>query len=263
MRWRQPLRSRQSDSSVTTYYSDLARCPKCGQMLYFNRLGSSSAGRVTIWTDGEVYSSSFDPATGLYQCRACAAYVWVDEIEVLDSVRDPPLEESTFEVRGRDVPCFAREISSVSDWPVAFAAAPWRNREEELHLRVAAMREWNSDHRNMQELQAGYQRFCPDEDENAQWVAEHCASVCRSLPDPALENLGKLVEMLRVSDEEERLLRAEALRELGRFEECLAVLEEPVEEKHQRMAAVIAEWAQQGDRMVRMVAAVGWRRGSE
>jgi hypothetical protein len=229
-------------------------------MLYFNRLGSGGAWRVTIWTDGDVFSSSYDPATGLYQCRACAAYIWVDEIEVLDSVRDPPLDESMYELQGREVPCFAREISSTTDWPAALASAPWRSRAEELHLRVAAMRAWNWDHRNMQELQAGYQRFCPDPNENAEWVAKHCASVNPSLPDPALENLGELVAMLRVSDEEEQLLKAEALRELGLFEECLAVLEAPVEEKHQRLAAVIAEWAQQGDRMVRLVAAVGWRK---
>lgn len=61
-------------------------------------------------------------------------------------------------------------------------------------------------------------------------------------------NLWGLAALADETDEADRVMKAEILRELGQFDEALALLkEQPISPTHTRVAAVIPYHAEQGD----------------
>lgn len=66
-----------------------------------------------------------------------------------------------------------------------------------------------------------------------------------------MSNLGALTKLLDESDAGNLLMKAEVMRELGRFEDSLALLEKCVDEALFGAAAVIRKLAEDGDPYVR------------
>ncbi|MDC3957536.1 hypothetical protein KEG38_27000 [Polyangium jinanense] len=72
--------------------------------------------------------------------------------------------------------------------------------------------------------------------------ADSVAAVAWS--NEAAENLEALVALLSEDDPDERLMKAEALRELGRFETCLALLARPLPGKYEIVVRTIRSLAE-------------------
>jgi hypothetical protein len=73
------------------------------------------------------------------------------------------------------------------------------------------------------------------------------------LSSSEVSNLGALTKLLDESDAGDLLMKAEVMRELGRFEDSLALLEKCVDESLLRAAAAIRKLAEDGDPYVREI----------
>jgi len=110
-----------------------------------------------------------------------------------------------------------------------------RNRDQELHLRVSAW--W-----------AGNDAF--------RFLGNGAATKMQAAPARSPEasaNLVRLLELLAIDDPEQRLMKAEILRELGRYEEALRALQADFPSAHKALAALIRDLAGQRDPVVREV----------
>lgn len=67
------------------------------------------------------------------------------------------------------------------------------------------------------------------------------------LPEKHIVNLTELEKILSAQNKNERLLKAEALRELSRFEEALALLNEGLPENAKETIAIIRDLAEKSD----------------
>jgi hypothetical protein len=69
----------------------------------------------------------------------------------------------------------------------------------------------------------------------------------------AIRNLEILYELLRMDQEDERIIKAEIARELGRFEEAISILNYPFKKELQKTAALIKTLAEQKNIVVQEI----------
>jgi hypothetical protein len=175
------------------------------------------------------------PATpAITRCRACAAFYWIADTQVIGEF-EPDVGLWGPETRRR-VPkewTDAEKIGKLSeeDYFQALAEGLGTPRERELYLRTRAW--W-----------AGNDRYRPeDPDEAAQPASPRS-------PD-ATANLERLFKLLRTSNVNERLMKGEAARQLGRFKEAWHILEFAFPKQYHRVAAFLRDLIQSKDTIVR------------
>jgi hypothetical protein len=154
----------------------------------------------------------------LVRCPHCSALVWVDEQELVGSQSPWEREDGAFrEAKHYLTPTASDYEPMVSAWA--------HDRGKCRYLRMHA------------------------------WWAANDARRRSALPAPfsdeEVRNLEGLIELLDESLNEDRLMKAEALRELSRFEEALRLLAEGVDPRGARAATFIRELATKGDIFVR------------
>lgn len=179
------------------------RCPHCAALARAPTIASGTTLGGEAWTDGRTRLPMMPAAVSATRCRGCSRVFFVADAEVvgeLDAV------DAVFERASPEVPAewwAASRLDSLAgaEWSAAISAGAGRTREQQLELRLQAWWAGNDAFRDG----AGWLAFAgrgPDERENAAMLLE--------LLDPEVGDEG--------------LLRAELLRELGRFGEALTQL---------------------------------------
>ncbi len=205
---------------MTTYFPQRMCCPRCDHGFSYLAVGSYNTFGATFYTDGYIEGATYDDQGRLFRCPRCRAIGWNDEFSC-DGAREGGEEElaSVFDAGTDPIP--------LREYPDLLDDAPWRGPDEEKYVRIAAF--WAA---NMP------RRIAPESS--------------APLDDAEQRNLLALLELLGDAPED-RLLRAEILREMGRFGDCLEVLMGFADGDLDEVARLVRELAMKRDARVAAV----------
>ncbi|MBA4419170.1 MAG: hypothetical protein C0392_14875 [Syntrophus sp. (in: bacteria)] len=213
---------------MTSYNVDTIQCPGCGGTLATWGVASCNTIDAKLFTDGFVDGPMYDHGGALLTCPKCDATFWRKDISAIRSVRHGDADSRALPI--------AHTIA-IAAYPVLLLKAPWRTEEEEKYVRIRAWWAWNEEDRYI-----------------APWwpwnQAGRLDTGSYEMPEIAHANLERLLELLNDADTDEVITRGEILRELGRFQECLALLVRSFDNRYNEAVRVITALAREGKRCV-------------
>lgn len=189
-------------------------CPSCGGLAKYATLMSGNTFGARVWTDGKQEAPMLPRPPAVVKCRHCAGYYWLadaKEVGELDLWGEDPLapEEgwSSAEEHPLSVPESWRAAQYVeepteAEYYAALRAGLAEDRKQERALRIFAWWRSNDAFRDGEEM--------PAADVPGQAERE--------------EQLRALLPLLEGSSDQDRIMRAELLRELGRWGEAEGAL---------------------------------------
>ena len=169
-------------------------CPHCEALARLFTIVEADPTGAVSWTDGCQEMPMTPAQPNISRCPGCGKLMWVAECQPLGMIREdadlpaPELEE------WKKLPYL--EPATEADYLEAVKTGMARTPDQEAELRVHAWWRANDPHRR------------------AESGPRH-----PTRPE-SVENLERLVELLAEGEHEFVLFRAEALRELGRFDEA-------------------------------------------
>jgi hypothetical protein len=192
----------------------IRRCSACSKLIAQHTIASGNTFGAKLWTDGKRRAPMLPEQPWLVKCGHCSALVWIDEQEKLGT------------------------------------ASPWKDTAGAFAGALAYLTPVTSDYERLSRdpTQAPekqrYLRQCF-------WWAGNDARRGSSDPAPFSEaerqNLESFAGMLDEASDQDRLCKAEALRELGRFEEAMRLLAQDIDPRMKRAATFIRDLAMKGD----------------
>lgn len=164
------------------------KCPSCKGLIAQGTLRSGNTIGATFWTDGKMDAPMLPDSPSLVACPHCKAPLWINELEKIgeDMFIDPG--GAFKDARGYSMLEFAGYLD--------FLGRETLTPEKERNVRIRAWWAGNDWRRKGDE---------------------------QALSDDEASNLLRLAESLDDSDED-RVMKAEIFRELGRFDEAAAIL---------------------------------------
>ena len=187
---------------VTTYRVEIKRCPNCDCEYTVWAVGSCNTLDAKFYTDGFVEGPMYDEGSALLICPGCNRYFWREHVPTQESIRDYQYFSNP-------------ERKSLPDsWPVhgrdyedVLHQALWKSESQEKYIRIRVWWSFNCAYRD----QANEESCMPPEQE---------------------ANLMRLLQLLDTNDPNESITKAEVLRELGLFDECVKQLDQPFEDRY-------------------------------
>ena len=185
---------------MTQYRVHTVRCPNCSRWFNFTRLAmySTFAGAsTTIYTD--FFNEAAPSNSALLGCPHCSTTYWSKDLPI----------SSTYglgEFRGKSPsasPIYGAKLVELLEQRF------WKTQEEEFFLRVMAWWWLNMPYRK----------------------AEEGKSTAAEIDERLHENLSGLLPLVEATTTSRTIMRAEILRELGRFQECIGVLDQLIKSK--------------------------------
>jgi hypothetical protein len=168
-------------------------CPYCSAIAQHRTMDSGNTLGVVVWTDGRQYAPMLVEPPAVVKCHACAKCYWLAEAEEVGAVpRDfrakAPVPEDWAKAPEVNEP-------SANDYLDAIGAGLAKDVAQERSLRLLAW--WRAN------------------DSAREW--RFAAEVTPASPDGFRRNLLRLADLLTDHNDNDRLMRAEALRELVDF----------------------------------------------
>jgi len=194
---------------------------KCATIRSGNNIGARH------WTDGKVYAPELPDFPALVKCPHCETLLWIDELEEIGEFE--PWNEGD-EFSGSR----ARVTPSADDY-FALLEAEILEPDKEMYVRLRAW--WAGNDRRRPGL---FKRRRGRRNKRKR----------RPLSDGEIANLRELADLLDESDDRQRVLKAEAMRELGLFDEAVSLLDHPFEGDWRIMAETIEGLAAKEDAFV-------------
>lgn len=192
----------------------IVACPRCGGLAKYATLMSGNTFGARTWTDGKQEAPMLPQPPAVVRCGQCAQCYWLADAEKLGELdlwgADPLAPDAEW-------PDSAEHPLSV---PESWRAAPYVEEPEESEY-YAALRSGLAQDRPQERalrIFAWWRSNDPYRDEDELPVTK--------APDPGdrEENLRALLPLLEGDGDSNRLMRAEVLRELGRWGEAEAAL---------------------------------------
>lgn len=189
--------------------SNIRECPSCAKPVEQPTLGSGNTFGARQWSDGFLDAPMLPELPRLAKCPHCAALFWVEEAKQLGECWPGQIESSRWPeakaIEGPNVKEFLSELPSVEG-----------DAEKAAFVRMRAW--WR-----------GNDRF-----RKGDAVAPPFSGAERA-------NLEALARMLDDADPQQVIMKAEIARELGRFDECLKLLDREFEEGLQFVVRTIRD----------------------
>ena len=194
-------------------------CSVCGKLVaeYTHASGNTCGARV--WTDGKMEAPMLPDDPWLVKCGHCGVPIWMDEQEQIGEIA--PWGEP--KVKFKDVKSCANP--SLKDYLVLLAAGVSDIRKER-YLRFRVWWAGNDARRRRRR-----------KDDNPLSPAEAA-------------NLRALTALLDESDDNDRISKAEAMRELGDYQGAVALLSHPFSPELTQAASIIRDLATHGNPFV-------------
>lgn len=208
-------------------------CPKCRGVARVFTMRSGNTIGARRWTDGEMIAPMLPRQPAITRCRYCGHYYWISDARVIGewsllggaAQETPPTWKAAERVRELSGPEYLEAIEE--------GAADTEERES--HLRICAW--WSGND--------------PLRSQGPSPVDQTQAVPARS-PE-AVMNLERLLELLDTSNPDQRLMAAELLRELGRFDDAMRLLEFHFPREYAVKVALVRNLAQEKDILVREI----------
>jgi hypothetical protein len=164
----------------------IKKCSDCSNLIEQPTIVSGNSFGARFWTDGKMDAPMLPDEPRLVKCPNCSALIWIEEMEEVEEVMPWDKTEISISAKPFIVPMFRAYTSLLK--------AVEHTREKEKYLRIRAWWAGNDKRRT--------------------------AATKKDLSKGEQQNLQSLVELLGISDEQDRLMKAEIKRELGQFEEA-------------------------------------------
>jgi hypothetical protein len=196
----------------------IRKCSICTGLILEDTIASGNTFGARYWTDGKMEAPMLPDEPWLVKCPHCGALVWLDKQQLVGQTGpwgegDEKLNEA-----------LPFTIPSLEDYFVVLAKKV-RSKKKLRYLRLRAWWAGNDTRRN---------------EENP-----------TPLTEDEIANISALHEMLDVSDDNDRIMKAEAIRELAKYEEAMALLSVPFPDQLSQAAGIIKGLAAQGISSVR------------
>jgi len=212
-------------------------CPKCSALAkHFTMMSGNTFGAV-LWTDGKFEAHMMPQLPQIVKCTACHEYYWLSQAKEIGSF---PWEGRTKNPKYPDSWRNAPKIKalSASEYLEALETNVAADENQLRYLRVSAWHAANDQYR----------------DEQCRKGISEDPRLAPSFSAQAKENLQKLYTAIVPDNDADVIMKAEAARELGLFDDTLKLLEYDFSEKaHCHIAAFISELARKSIGMVRIV----------
>jgi len=206
----------------------ILQCPESDKLIKGSTLASGNTFGGKRWSDGYALYPMLPSTPQITRCDAQGKFFWVAEATVVGKL-GPGIETTSIPQAWREADHL--RFLSEQEYLAALAEGLGRNRKEEVYLRVQAWWAANSAVRNAGTEGAITSPFFPG--------------------SRARDNLERLIELLATDDPPERLMKAEALRQLGRFEEARQILQATVPEQLEEVVRWLRELVDKGDVLVK------------
>ena len=203
--------------------SNYRRCPSCDGLLIERTLISGNTIGARFWTDGKMEAPMLPQYPALVRCAHCDALLWLPEAQEFRPPQPLPMFQTAPGARDPKAPTEADYLEAI-----ASGLAPGAEREK--YCRVHA---WHASNDARRDLKS--------------------KSAAGELPIQTADNMKLLFAMLDRSAPEQRMLRAELARELGRFAEALDLLKFDFGADYGATAQVIRALATRGESAVAQV----------
>ena len=176
----------------------IRRCSACGKQIAEYTIGSGNTIGARIWTDGKQYAPMLPDQPWLLKCPHCSTLVWIDEqkeVGVIEVIEEPWGARSEAADKFKD----ARPATepTLPEY-IAFLSAGVKTGEKERYVRLRIWWAGNDTRRYGDQV--------------------------KPLTDFETANLRAFSALCNEKDDNERIQKAEAFRELGMFEEAEALL---------------------------------------
>jgi hypothetical protein len=199
----------------------IRECPKCKTALEHTTMMSGNTFGARFWTDGKMIAPMLPDRPWLVKCPKCTALFWLDEAKKLGEQRRWDEDKQWPNAVEPSLPTEDDYLRFLGDNNVP--------KKKELYLRRRVWWATNDAART-----------------------NETASVVLSATQEA--NLEALAKLLNEKDPDQRITKAEILRELRKFDDCISLLTKPFEEEHHaQVAAVIKGLAEQKSWMVKEI----------
>lgn len=268
---------------MTSYMVDLMQCPSCACRFTSWGVASCNTLDAKFYTDGYVDGPMYDDGSQLLVCPGCSIFLWRKDLPTMESVRDYKyFEDQQLRELPNAVPVRGHRYEE------ALREALWSSDAQEKYIRIRAWWSFNRGYRGevdqffesaedvqtFHELVGKLDPEHPDQSLLAQIHKEiqiqeaqrkefeqrfaetyltHDLSPPRELPPDQAANLERLLTLLDHEDAHESIMHAEALRELGRFDECLRELDHAYDKGASRAVAQIRQLAMNKKRRVELL----------
>jgi len=223
----------------------IIECPHCRALHKYRTLLSGNTFLGTVWTDGYASFPMMPTVPEVTKCRKCDSIFYLREAVVIgeyggidrESTRLPDQSAPVVPSEWHDVPMITPLGSG--DCYRALNMRLYSNRCEEMDLCLTAWHVRNHQVRQMSATrrEAMHRKHPKSTSELKNVIAASSETV---------KVIDRLMALLDEQVPDERILKAEALRELGRFEEVLVVLKDPFPEELQELSSFIRVLAEQG-----------------
>ena len=193
-------------------------CSDCAKAIRQNTVASGNTFGATHWTDGKCEAPMFPDSPWLIKCPECQALLWIDELEELGQASILDAEYFAFDGVRCEIPSQAEYLS--------FLETGTHTPTKEQYLRLRAWWAGNDARRE---------------------------GACIGLSAAERANLLALAAMLDGAEPYDLLMKAEIMRELGRFDEALELLAGCPDGILARRVTAIRELAEKQDAWVRQL----------
>lgn len=196
-------------------------CPKCEGWAKCWTLMSGNMIGARRWTDGKVVAPMMQCLPEVVKCRHCGECYWLirprEEAEEEEAWRKFELDEQSMEDKEEHERRFEAFLKAISDPNLEYVKEPT---EEEYYLAIEKGLAENPKEEKRLRILAWQRR-----NDAFRYNLQVPIGGTPSAPGPWRNNLEVLVNLLQEDDENDRLLKAEALRELGEFESAKRLLD--------------------------------------
>ncbi|WP_165070385.1 hypothetical protein [Paludisphaera rhizosphaerae] len=210
-------------------------CPSCKAFAWYAMSFSGNTFGAKRWTDGKMIAPMCPQPPSFIRCRSCTSLYWLDEAPRLGTL--DPLSPAGNDPRFRSAPSV--EEPSEAEYYEALENPP-KDPHRERELRTLAWWKSNDARRGTEGGQAI--QFGDDAAPLKQDDAEPASS-----QEGRVANMEALAAMLDESNDSALLMKAELLRELGRFSESVALLDRIQDQRLQKIAELFRGYCKAED----------------
>lgn len=204
----------------------IVACPHCEGLARHMTLMSGNTIGATTWTDGKQIAPMLPRPPAVVKCHKCNECYWLSDADVVGSLRP-----------------FGSDESADPEWK----AAPYVEEpsEEEFYQAIEKNLAQNADQEQTLRIFAWWRRNDAFRD--------HLGSSSENeapLSEAGRKNLEALVPLLGTGDDNDKLMQAEVLRELGDFKGALQALGEVASGEYQGVVQQIRSLCESGSTRV-------------
>ncbi len=187
----------------------IKKCLKCSGLIEEHTIESGNTFGAIFWTDGKRDAPMLPDQPWLVKCPHCQTLLWIDEQEEVTEI-EPFGDDGEYKgAKSYSLPCLQDYFDELAKNNL--------NREKEPYVRVRLWWVGNDKRR----------------DDN---------NVKQNMSSKEEENLQALIKMLGSSDDD-RIMKAEIMRELKEFEGAMELLKKPFTDELSQVALMIGKLA--------------------